>query len=81
LEARFHNWAAWKRKEPLADETDAQAVDKVIKTLRAEDREILTAVYVQHPYQSIYYVSAEVAVPPTFINRAIERAKNAIGST
>lgn len=76
LEERLHNWAAWKRKEPLADATDAQAVDAVIKTLKEEDRAAVNAVYVQHPYQSIYYVSAEISMPPTWINRAIEKAKN-----
>jgi hypothetical protein len=80
MEARLHNWAAWKRKEPLADATDAKTVDGVIQTLGPDDRAAITAVYVSHPYQSIYYVSAEIHIPPTWINRAIEKAKRGLSA-
>ncbi len=78
VESRLHNWAAWKRKEPLADQTDAKIVDAVVQKLGPDDRAAINAVYVSHPYQSIYYVSAEISTPPSWINRAIEKAKRGL---
>ncbi len=78
MEERLHNWAAWKRKEPMADTADAKIVDAVIQGLGPDDRAALTAVYVSHPYQSIYYVSAEISTPPSWINRSIEKAKRGL---
>ena len=78
MEERLHNWAAWKRKEPLADQIDAKIVDAIIQKLGPDDRAAVNAVYVSHPYQSIYYVSAEISTPPSWINRAIEKAKRGL---
>ena len=61
------------------DEEDAKAVDKVINTLNSEVRSVVRAVYVEFPRQSVYFVAAELAVPPTFINRSIRQVKDAIG--
>jgi hypothetical protein len=80
MEDRLHNWAAWKRKEPLADQTDAKIVDAVVQKLGPDDRAAINAVYVSHPYQSIYYVSAEISTPPSWINRAIEKAKRGLST-
>ena len=80
MEDRLHNWAAWKRKEPMADTTDAKIVDAVVQKLGPDDRAAINAVYVSHPYQSIYYVSAEISIPPTWINRAIEKAKRGLST-
>ena len=78
MEERLHNWAAWKRKEPLADQSDAKIVDSAVQKLGPNDRAAVTAVYVSHPYQSIYYVSAEISTPPSWINRAIEKVKRGL---
>lgn len=78
MESRLHNWAAWKRKEPLADQIDAKIVDAVVQKLSPDDRAAVNAVYVSHPYQSIYYVCAEISMPPSWINRAIEKVKRGL---
>lgn len=78
MESRLHNWAAWKRKEPLADAEDAKAVDAVVQKLSPDDRAAVNAVYVQFPYQSVYYVCAEISMPPSWINRAIEKVKRGL---
>jgi predicted ABC-type transport system involved in lysophospholipase L1 biosynthesis ATPase subunit len=78
-EERLINWAGWKNGLQPVDESDAKMVDKVINTLSAEVRAAVRAVYVEFPRQSIYFVSAELAVPPTFINRSLKEAKDAIG--
>ena len=80
MEDRLHNWAAWKRKEPMADTTDAKIVDAVVQKLGPDERAAINAVYVSHPYQSIYYVSAEISTPPSWINRAIEKAKRGLST-
>jgi hypothetical protein len=80
VESRLHNWGAWKRKEPLADAVDARMVEDVVSKLSPDDRSAITAVYVQFPYQSVYYVCAEISIPPSWINRAIERAKRGLST-
>jgi len=79
-EERLINWAGWKNSLQPVDEADAKAVDKVVNTLSPEVRAAVRAVYVEFPRQSIYFVAAELAVPPTFINRSIRQVKDAIGS-
>lgn len=79
-EERLINWAGWKNNLQPVDEEDAKAVDKVINTLNSEVRSVVRAVYVEFPRQSVYFVAAELAVPPTFINRSIRQVKDAIGS-
>lgn len=78
-EERLINWAGWKNNLQPVDEEDAKAVDKVINTLNSEVRSVVIAVYVEFPRQSVYFVAAELAVPPTFINRSIRQVKDAIG--
>lgn len=79
-EERLINWAGWKNNLQPVDEEDAKIVDKVINTLNSEVRSVVRAVYVEFPRQSVYFVAAELAVPPTFINRSIRQVKDAIGS-
>jgi len=79
-EERLINWAGWKNCLQPVDEEDAKAVDKIINTLNSEVRSVVRAVYVEFPRQSVYFVAAELAVPPTFINRSIRQVKDAIGS-
>lgn len=78
-EERLINWAGWKNSLQPVDEADAKVVDRVINSLNAEVRAAVRAVYVEFPRQSIYFVAAELAVPPTFINRSIRQVKDAIG--
>ena len=78
METRFTYCAAWKRKEPLADAEDAKTVDSVVQKLSSDDRAAVNAVYVQFPYQSVYYVCAEISMPPSWINRAIEKVKRGL---
>ena len=79
-EERLINWAGWKNSLQPVDEADAKVVEKIINALNPEVRSIVRAVYVEFPRQSIYFVAAELAVPPTFINRSIRQVKDAIGS-
>lgn len=79
-EERLINWAGWKNNLQPVDEEDAKAVDKIINTLNSEVRSVVRAVYVEFPRQSVYFVAAELAVTPTFINRSIRQVKDAIGS-
>lgn len=78
-EERLINWAGWKNNLQPVDEEDAKAVDKIINTLNSEVRSVVRAVYVEFPRQSVYFVAAELAVTPTFINRSIRQVKDAIG--
>ena len=78
-EERLINWAGWKNSLQPVDEEDAKAVEKIINTLPIDVRTAVRAVYVEFPRQSIYFVAAELAVPPTFINRSIRQVKDAIG--
>jgi hypothetical protein len=76
IEDRLVNWAGWVNRLEPVDEVDAKLVDSIIKKMPRESREVVKAVYVQWPKQSIYFVAAELAIPPTFINRTIEKVKN-----
>lgn len=78
MEDRLHNWGAWKRKEPLADAEDARTVDATVQKLSPDDKAAVTATYVQFPYQSVYYVCSEISMPPSWINRAIEKVKRGL---
>jgi len=80
-EDRLVNWAGWINKLEPVDKTDAKLIDQTIRTLPEEVRQVVKAIYVQWPKQSIYFVSAELAMPPTWINRALTRVKDAISRT
>lgn len=80
-EERLINWAGWKRDLQPVDPMDAKAVDKILNSMGEDVRQAVRAVYVEFPKQSIYFVAAELAMPPTWINRTIERAKNALRNT
>lgn len=77
-EERLINWAGWLNKLQPIDEEDAKAVNTIINKMDSDVRQVVKAVYVQFPKQSIYFVAAELAMPPTFINRAILKVKDAI---
>lgn len=77
-EDRLVNWAGWIHKLEPTDKEDAKAVDAIVKKMPEETKQVLRAVYVEFPKQSIYFLAAELALPPTFINRTISEAKNVI---
>lgn len=77
-EERLINWAGWVNKLQPVDESDAKQVNSEINKLPFEVRAVLKATYVQWPKQSIYFIASELSMPPTFINRAITQAKDAI---
>ena len=80
-EDRLINWAGWINKLEPTNKTDAKLIDQTIKSLPDEVRQVVRAIYVQWPKQSIYFIAAELAMPPSFINRALTRAKDAISRT
>ena len=80
-EDRLINWAGWINKLEPTNKTDAKLIDQTIKSLPDEVRQVVRAIYVQWPKQSIYFIAAELAMPPTFINRALTKAKDAISRT
>lgn len=77
-EDRLVNWAGWINKLEPVDKTDAKLIDQTIRALPDEVRQVVKAIYVQWPKQSIYFVAAELCMPPTFINRSLIRAKDEI---
>ena len=80
-EDRLINWAGWINKLEPTNKTDAKLIDQTIKSLPDEVRQVVRAIYVPWPKQSIYFIAAELAMPPSFINRALTRAKDAISRT
>lgn len=80
-EDRLINWAGWINKLEPTNKTDAKLIDQTIKSLPDEVRQVVRAIYVQWPKQSIYFIAAELAMPPSFINRALTKAKDAISRT
>jgi hypothetical protein len=77
-EDRLVNWAGWINKLEPVDKTDAKLIDQTIRTLPEEVRQVVKAIYVQWPMQSIYFVASELRMPPAFINRSLTKAKDAI---
>ena len=75
MEERLHNWAAAKRKQTVADMNDFAIIDAAIKQLPEDEREVVAAIYLNFPYQSIYFVATELGMPPSYINRCLEKAK------
>ena len=80
MEERLHNWAAGKRKQSAADMIDFAKMDAAIKKLPEDEREVIAAIYLNFPYQSIYFVAAEINMPPSYINRCLEKAKAKLGN-
>lgn len=66
-------------KFDFADMEDFIEMDAALKNLTQEERDVIAAVYLHFPYQSIFFVSAELKMPPTYINRHLERAKVKLG--
>lgn len=80
-EDRLANWAGWiNRLEPV-DKSDAKVVDDVIRKLPDTERQVVKAMFVQWPKQSVYFLAAELALPPYFINRVISKVKADVGRT
>ena len=79
-EERLHNWAAGKKKQEAADIRDFLTMDAAIKNLTPDEREVIAAVYLNFPYQSVYFIAAELAMPPSYINRNLEKAKAKLGA-
>ena len=77
-EDRLVNWAGWINKLEPVNRTDAKLIDEIIKKFPEDVKQVVRAVYVEWPKQSIYFIAAELAMPPTWINRALTRAKDAI---
>ena len=77
-EDRLANWAGWINKLEPVDKEDAKTVDKIIRAQDEETRAVVKAMFVQWPKQSIYFIAAELAIPPSFINRSLMRVKDAI---
>lgn len=77
-EDRLINWAGWMNKLDPVDTEDAKTVNDIINKLSHEVRTVIKATYVQWPKQSIYFLAAELSLPPSFINRSIQVAKDAL---
>lgn len=78
IEDRIVNWAGWINKLEPVDKEDAKKIDKIIRAQDEETRSVVKAMFVQWPKQSIYFIAAELAIPPSFINRSLMRVKDAI---